>query len=149
MQKPGAFLCFIGLLLAHEAVAHQRPTKAVAPHVKRALVAGVVAPSATLAWDYAGTQQSGFQASRCLATSPTVECTNDVGFTGALTPPTLRQWTDTPLVEGKRYCWRVRVLWADGNASEYSNRVCYTVPVMVPVPPPVIPPPINLRMLEP
>ena len=148
MQKIGTLLCCLGLFFAQEAIAHQRPTKAAAPRVTRALVAGAVAPSATLAWDYGGTQQSGFQASRCMATSPAMECTNDVGITGPLTPSTLRQWTDTPLVEGKHYCWRVRAIWADGTASDWSNRACYTVPVSVP-PPVSIPPPTNLRVMGP
>ena len=128
-------VCLVGLCIPQEAFAHKRPSKAAPPSVKRAVTAAAVAPSVTLAWDYGDPRNSGFQMSRCLAASPAVDCSNDVGITGPLTPPSLRQWTDTPLVEGKRYCWRARALWADGNASDYSNRVCYTVPVVV-VPPP-------------
>lgn len=138
--------CLIGmtlLLMAPEASAHKRPSKAAPPSVQRAEAAAALGPSATLAWDYAGTQQTGFQLSRCLSTSVTVDCANVVGLTGPLTPPTIRQYTDSPLVEGKRYCWRARALLADGNTSEYSNLVCYTVPALP------IAAPTNLRVMGP
>ena len=147
MQWIGALLCLLGLCLAQEAIAHPRSTKA-ASHVKRTLAAAAVTPSATLAWDYAGTQQSGFQASRCMATSLAMDCATDVDVAGVLAPA-LRQWTDTPLVAGQRYCWRLRALAANGTASEYSNRVCTTIPAVVPPPPPIIPAPSNLRVLGP
>jgi hypothetical protein len=71
----------------------------------------------TLAWDDTNTSGDGFQMQRCVGPLP---CTFATVATIAFTD---RSWTDTTVLSGQAYCYRLAVTLG-ASVGPYSNTTC-------------------------
>jgi len=76
-----------------------------------------VPPPITLAWDDTNTSGDGFQMQRCVGPLP---CTFATVATIAFTD---RSWTDTTVLSGQAYCYRLAVTLG-ARVGPYSNTAC-------------------------
>jgi hypothetical protein len=76
-----------------------------------------VPPTITLAWDDTNTSGDGFQMQRCVGPLP---CTFATVATIAFTD---RSWTDTTVLSGQAYCYRLAVTLG-ARVGPYSNTTC-------------------------
>jgi hypothetical protein len=74
-------------------------------------------PPITLAWDDTNTSGDGFQMQRCVGPLP---CTFATVATIAFTD---RSWTDTTVLSGQAYCYRLAVTLG-ARVGPYSNTAC-------------------------
>jgi hypothetical protein len=93
-------------------------------------------PSVTLQWDHpTDTPTQGFQLFRCQASVVSTDCAPSAQA-AILWNATARQWIDTGVKAGGRYCWKMRAVRQVGEPSPMGNTACATIPEAVAPPTP-------------
>ena len=95
------------------------------------LAGNVSAQQNVLTWDDMSDNETSFRIER-----KAEACTGPGAFTeiGSVAA-NVNTFTDSPVIEGQTYCYRVRAAGQGGTFSAYSNTAQRTVPFRVPAPP--------------